>query len=49
MSIFGKSSETKNDAGISVIAQIRAKSGHEAEVRTMLEGLARHRRRRRAA
>ncbi len=40
MSIFGKSNEAKSDAQISVIAQIRAKSGHESEVRTMLEGLA---------
>ena len=37
MSLFGKSSEA--GAQISVIAQMRAKSGHEAEVRTMVEGL----------
>ena len=39
MSIFGKSGSESSET-ISVVAQIRAKSGHEAEVRTMLEGLA---------
>ncbi len=39
MSLFGNSSDTPADA-ISVVAQIRAKAGHEAEVRTMLSALA---------
>ncbi len=39
MSLFGKNGDTKGDA-ISVVGQMRAKSGHEGEVRTMLEALA---------
>ena len=39
MSLFGKSSDTPADA-ISVVAQIRAKAGHEDQVRTMFSALA---------
>ena len=39
MSIFGKSSEAKGGAQISVVGQMRAKSGHEAEVRSIVEAL----------
>ena len=39
MSLFGRESVEKGEA-ISVVAQIRAKAGHEGEVRTMLSGLA---------
>ena len=39
MSIFGKGGEAKTGDVVSVIAQMRAKSGHEAEVRAMVEAL----------
>ena len=38
MSIFGKSDGGSSEK-ISVVGEIRAKSGHENEVRTMLEGI----------